>query len=61
MEHLDGLLKGASLVLDDAILDRIAQIAPPGTNLYYPDGAWRPPALSDAARRRRPLTDRAAA
>jgi aryl-alcohol dehydrogenase-like predicted oxidoreductase len=61
MEHLDGLLKGASLALDDAILDRIDEIVPPGTNLYHPDGAWRPPALSDAARRRRPLADRAAA
>jgi aryl-alcohol dehydrogenase-like predicted oxidoreductase len=61
MDHLDGLLQGASLTLDDATLDRIDQIVPPGTNLYHPDGAWRPPALSDAARRRRPLTDRAAA
>jgi aryl-alcohol dehydrogenase-like predicted oxidoreductase len=61
MEHLDGLLKGASLALDDAILDRIDEIVPPGTNLYHPDGAWRPPALSDPARRRRPLADRAAA
>ena len=61
MEHLDGLLQGASLVLDDAILDRIDEIVPPGTNLYHPDGAWRSPALSDAARRRRPLPDRAAA
>jgi aryl-alcohol dehydrogenase-like predicted oxidoreductase len=61
MEHLDGLLKGASLVLDDAVLDRIDEIVPPGTNLYHPDGAWRPPALSDAALRRRPPADRAAA
>jgi aryl-alcohol dehydrogenase-like predicted oxidoreductase len=61
MEQLDGLLKGASLVLDDATLDRIDQIVPPGTNLYHPDSAWRPAALSDAARRRRPLTNRAAA
>jgi aryl-alcohol dehydrogenase-like predicted oxidoreductase len=61
MEHLDGLLQGASLTLDDTTLDRIDQIVPPGTNLYHPDGAWRPPALSDATRRRRPLADRAAA
>jgi aryl-alcohol dehydrogenase-like predicted oxidoreductase len=61
MEHLDGLQQGASLTLDDAMLDRIDEIVPPGTNLYHPDGAWRPPALSDAARRRRPLADRAAA
>jgi aryl-alcohol dehydrogenase-like predicted oxidoreductase len=61
MEHLDGLLEGASRTLDDAVLDRIDEIVPPGTNLYHPDSAWRPPALSDAARRRRPLADRAAA
>jgi aryl-alcohol dehydrogenase-like predicted oxidoreductase len=61
IQHLDGLLKGASLTLDDAMLDRIDEIVPPGTNLYHPDSAWRPPALSDTARRRRPLADRAAA
>jgi aryl-alcohol dehydrogenase-like predicted oxidoreductase len=61
MEQLDGLLKGASLTLDDATLDRIDEIVPPGANLYNPDGAWRPPALADPARRRRPIADRAAA
>jgi aryl-alcohol dehydrogenase-like predicted oxidoreductase len=60
MEQLDGLLKGASLTLDDETLDRIDEIVPPGTNLYQPDGAWRPPALADPALRRRPLADRAA-
>ncbi|MEV0392272.1 aldo/keto reductase [Polymorphospora rubra] len=60
MEQLDGLLAGASLTLDDATLDRIDEIVPPGTNLYQPDGAWRPPALSDSAWRRRPLADRSA-
>ncbi|WP_145797392.1 aldo/keto reductase [Kitasatospora atroaurantiaca] len=60
MEQLEALLKGASLTLDDATLDRIDEIVPPGTNLYSPDGVWRPPVLADTARRRRPLTDRAA-
>jgi aryl-alcohol dehydrogenase-like predicted oxidoreductase len=60
MDQLEGLLKGASLTLDDATLDRIDEIVPPGTNLYSPDGAWRPPSLTDTARRRRPLTERAA-
>jgi aryl-alcohol dehydrogenase-like predicted oxidoreductase len=60
-EHLDSLLEGASLTLDDTTLDRIDEIVPPGTNLYQPDGAWRPPALCDPARRRRPLADRAPA
>ncbi|WP_326559743.1 aldo/keto reductase [Micromonospora sp. NBC_01796] len=61
MEHLEASLKGASLVLDDATLDRIDEIVPPGTNVYHPDGAWRPVSLTDPARRRRPLSDRPAA
>jgi aryl-alcohol dehydrogenase-like predicted oxidoreductase len=61
MEQLDGLLKGAPLTLDDATLDRIDEIVPPGVNLYQPDGSWRPPSLADPARRRRPLADRSAA
>ena len=60
MEQLDGLLKGASLTLDDATLDRIDGIVPPGTNRYSPNAALPPPALADAAQRRRPLADRAA-
>ncbi|RIV39757.1 aldo/keto reductase [Micromonospora radicis] len=61
MEQLDAALKGAALTLDDAVLDRIDEIVPPGTNLYRADGAWRPPALTDPALRRRPTADRAAA
>ncbi|GAB2446127.1 aldo/keto reductase [Streptosporangium sandarakinum] len=61
MEQLEASLKGATLTLDDATLDRIDEIVPPGTDVYQPDGAWRPVALTDAARRRRPLADRAAA
>ncbi|GAA4983151.1 aldo/keto reductase [Kitasatospora paranensis] len=60
MDQLTGLLKGASLTLDGATLDRIDEIVPPGVNLYHPDGAWRSPALAPAARRL-PLADRAAA
>jgi aryl-alcohol dehydrogenase-like predicted oxidoreductase len=61
MDQLDGLLKGAPVTLDDATLDRIDEIVPPGTNMYSPDGAWRPPALADPLLRRRRLADRAAA
>jgi hypothetical protein len=50
----------ASLALDDKILDRIDEIVLPGANLYNPDGAWSPPALADAALRRRPVAERAA-
>jgi aryl-alcohol dehydrogenase-like predicted oxidoreductase len=61
MDHLDSALKGASLTLDDAVLDRIDEIVPPGTNLYDPLASWPPPALATPALRRRPLDDRAAA
>ncbi|WP_433333516.1 aldo/keto reductase [Spirillospora sp. CA-294931] len=60
MDQLEGLLKGAALTLDDETLDRVDAIVPPGTNLYHPDGAWRPRSLEDPTQRRRPLTDRAA-
>jgi len=60
MPQLDGLLKGASLALDDATLDRIDEIVPPGTDLYEPN-IWSPPVLADPARRRRTPADRAAA
>ncbi|WP_068923204.1 aldo/keto reductase [Planobispora rosea] len=60
MGQLEATLKGAPLTLDDATLDRIDEIVPPGTNLYRPDGVWQPPALTDAARRRRLPGDRAA-
>ncbi|MEU2429897.1 aldo/keto reductase [Streptomyces sp. NPDC007861] len=61
LDQLEGLLKGAPLALDDAVLDRIDEIVPPGTDLYQPDGVWQPPSLTDSALRRRPVADRAAA
>jgi aryl-alcohol dehydrogenase-like predicted oxidoreductase len=60
MKQLEDALKGASLVLDDATLDRIDEIVPPGTNVYRPDGVWTPPSLANPALRRRPHADRAA-
>ncbi|MGW1994001.1 aldo/keto reductase [Embleya sp. NPDC001921] len=60
MEQLDALVEGATLTLDDAVLDRIDTIVAPGTNTYHPDGAWTHPALARTALRRRPLADRAA-
>ncbi|MFC5802328.1 aldo/keto reductase [Streptomyces formicae] len=59
--QLEGLLKGAPLTLDDAVLDRIDAIVPPGADVYRPDGVWRPPSLTDTALRRRPVAERAAA
>jgi aryl-alcohol dehydrogenase-like predicted oxidoreductase len=60
MQQLEATLNGASLTLDDEILDRIDQIVPPGTNRYNPDDLYRPPALANAALRRHPLAARVA-
>ncbi|MGI5484543.1 aldo/keto reductase [Streptomyces lavendofoliae] len=61
MEQLRDTLKGTSVVLDDAVLDRIDAIVPPGTDVYPPDGVWAPPALTTPALRRRPVASRPAA
>ncbi|MEU1116756.1 MULTISPECIES: aldo/keto reductase [unclassified Streptomyces] len=60
MDQLQKTLKGASVVLDDATLDRIDEIVPPGEDIYPPDGAWTPPSLTTPALRRRPATTRSA-
>jgi len=60
MQQLEATLDGAALTLDDKILDRIDEIVPPGTNVYNPDDVWSPPALTNAALRRRPLAGRPA-
>ena len=60
MEQLEATLKGASLTLEDATLDRIDSIVPPGTNVYVPDGVWQPRPLAEASLRRRPPSDRSA-
>ena len=52
MEHLDSQLAAADVVLDDALLDRIDELVPPGTNVNPADGGWQNPALEPAARRR---------
>ncbi|MBV9384417.1 MAG: aldo/keto reductase [Streptosporangiaceae bacterium] len=60
MEQLTDLLAGASVALDDSILDRIDQIVPPGMTLNPADSGWQAPALTSPAARRRPPGDRAA-
>jgi aryl-alcohol dehydrogenase-like predicted oxidoreductase len=52
MEHLESQLAAADVVLDDALLDRIDEIVPPGTNINPADNGWANPALEPAARRR---------
>ncbi len=58
MEQLDGLLAAGDVALDDATLDRIDEIVPPGTNVNAADGGWESPAVAQAWRRRRPLGSR---
>jgi aryl-alcohol dehydrogenase-like predicted oxidoreductase len=61
MEQLDDLLAGADVTLDDEVLDRIDEIAPPGTDAGPNDVAYTPPAVSTASLRRRPVAERSAA
>ena len=60
IDQLTDLLAGASVTLEDDVLDRIDQIVPPGVNLNPSDAGFQPPVLADAAARRRPLARRAA-
>ncbi|RFU83879.1 aldo/keto reductase [Streptomyces triticagri] len=61
MAHLDDLIAGFDVRLDDDLLDRIDEIIPPGTDIGTLDQDYQPPALLDPALRRRPAADRAAA
>ncbi|HEV8065372.1 MAG TPA: aldo/keto reductase, partial [Acidimicrobiales bacterium] len=60
MDQLDDLLAGTGVKLDDATLDRIDELAPPGKNTNRADAGWEPPALANAWRRRRPAALRGA-
>jgi aryl-alcohol dehydrogenase-like predicted oxidoreductase len=52
LEHLESQLGAADMTLDTAILDRIDEIVPPGTNVNPADGGWQNPDLEPSARRR---------
>jgi aryl-alcohol dehydrogenase-like predicted oxidoreductase len=54
MEQLESQLGGADVALDDALLDRIDEIVPPGRNFNPADTGYTPPSLLDASLRRRP-------
>ena len=51
MEQLESQLTSADVHLDEALLDRIDEIVPPGTNINPTDAGWTNPALTAAARR----------
>ncbi|MFE7567910.1 aldo/keto reductase [Streptomyces sp. NPDC057539] len=61
MDHLDDLLAGAEITLNDEILDRIDAIAPPGTDVGALDMAYKSPAVEQARLRRRLPDERSAA
>ena len=61
MQHLDNLLAGAEVLLDDQILDLIDAIVAPGTDAGPVGAAYEPPAVLDATLRRRPAVERIAA
>jgi aryl-alcohol dehydrogenase-like predicted oxidoreductase len=61
MAHLDDLLAGAEITLDDEILDRIDEIVPAGSDVGALDMAYVPSAISNVSLRRRPAGERAAA
>ena len=53
MEQLESQLGAVDVSLDDALLDRIDEIVPPGTNLNPADAGYTPPALARPELRRR--------
>jgi aryl-alcohol dehydrogenase-like predicted oxidoreductase len=61
MEQLDDLLGGVEVTLDDEVLDRIDEIAPPGTDAGPNEVAYTPPAVSRVSLRRRAVAERSAA
>ena len=53
MEQLKDLLAGVEVVLDDATLDRLDEIVPPGLTVNPADAGWQSEALTEPWRRRR--------
>ena len=53
MEQLESQLGADEVVLDDALLDRIDEIVPPGRNVNPADAGYTPPALENESLRRR--------
>ena len=53
MEQLESQLGAVDTKLDAAVLDRIDEIVPPGTNFSSADSGWVPPSIENAALRRR--------
>ncbi len=61
MEHLDDVLAGPAVILDDRVLDRIDEIVAPGADVGPLEAPYSPPAITQANLRRRLTAERAAA
>ena len=53
MDQLESQLGAVDVELDTAVLDRIDEIVPPGTNFGWADAGYSPPGIADAGARRR--------
>lgn len=61
MEQFDDLIAGMDVKLDDALLDKIDEIAPPGGEIAPLEGsAYTPPSMTKTELRRRPVAERSA-
>ncbi|MCU1352070.1 MAG: aldo/keto reductase [Acidimicrobiales bacterium] len=54
MDQLTSQLPALDVQLDDAVLDRIDEIVPPGTNFNWADAGYAGPMVAEARHRRRP-------
>jgi aryl-alcohol dehydrogenase-like predicted oxidoreductase len=52
LDQLEDLVKGADVRLDDATMDAIDEVVPPGTVIESADRGYEPPWMSPVARRR---------
>jgi aryl-alcohol dehydrogenase-like predicted oxidoreductase len=52
-EQLEEQLGAADVTLSNDLLDRIDEVAPPGTNINPDDAGWTPPSIRDPGLRRR--------
>jgi aryl-alcohol dehydrogenase-like predicted oxidoreductase len=60
IDQLKDLLAGQDVALDDATLDRLDEIVPPGVTVNPVDSGFQPEWLTDSTRRRLPAESRAA-
>jgi aryl-alcohol dehydrogenase-like predicted oxidoreductase len=54
LEQLESQLSAPTVRLEEGVLDRIDEIAPPGVNVNPEDAGWQPSVLSNSRLRRRP-------